>query len=226
MGAQAGAPNATQQTVSGVVVETMNASNYTYVRVKADAGEFWAATSQFKVAVGDRVVVTLDMPMQNFHSATLKRDFPLIYFVPQIAHEGQAGQPGVGMMSAHGAVPAGSSPATGTEAAQPVTKVEPAAGGMTVADVWARRKTLGGKSVTIRGKVVKFNGGILGVNWLHIQDGTGVAKDGTHDITVTSQAAAKVGDVVTVTGKIALDKDLGSGYSYPVILEGATIVVK
>lgn len=215
--------SAVSQTVSGVVVETMNASNYTYVRVKTDAGEFWAATSQFKVAVGDRVVVPLEMPMSNFQSPSLKRTFPLIYFVTRIAREGEATQPA--MMSAHGSAPAGS-PATGTEAAQPVTKVEPAAGGMTVADVWAKRKTLGGKTVTIRGKVVKFNGGILGVNWLHIQDGTGAAKDGTNDITVTSQATAKVGDVVTVTGKIALEKDLGSGYSYPVILEGATITVK
>lgn len=213
--------NAAPQTVTGTVLETMNASNYTYVRVKSNTGEIWAATAQFKVAVGDRVVVPLEISMPNFHSQSLNRDFPLIYFVGRITREGEPAQPA--MMSAHGSAPA-SAPAA--EAAQPVTSVAPAAGGMTIADVWAKRKTLGGKTVTIRAKVVKFNGGILGVNWIHLQDGTGTAKDGTNDITVTSKEAAKVGEVVTVTGKIGLDKDLGSGYSYPVLLEGATIVLK
>lgn len=217
--------------MTGTVMETMDAANYTYVRVKSTAGEIWAATAQFKVAVGDRVIVPLDTPMGNFHSQSLKRDFPLIYFAGQILREGQTAQPAMmaqpALMAAHGPAPtptAGGAPQS--DASQPVTNVAPAPGGMTVADVWAKRKTLGGKLVTISGKVVKFNGGILGVNWIHLQDGTGTAKDGTNDITVTSNAAAKVGDVVTVTGKIALDKDLGSGYSYPVILEGATIIVK
>jgi hypothetical protein len=225
--AAAAAQDAAPQTVTGTVVETMDAANYTYVRVKLNTGDVWAATSQFKVAVGDRVVVPLEMPMSNFRSKTLNRDFPLIYFVGRIAREGESVQPV--MMSAHGSA-ASAAPTTAAPSqaapAQPVTGIAPAPGGMTIGDVWAKRKTLGGKMVTIRGKVVKFNGGILGVNWLHLQDGTGTDKDGTNDITVTSPEAAKVGDVVTVTGKVALEKDLGSGYSYPVILEGATIVLK
>jgi hypothetical protein len=91
-----------------------------------------------------------------------------------------------------------------------------------VAALWKGRATLAGKRVTVRGKVVKFNGGILGVNWIHIQDGTGRAADGSNDITVTSDMTATVGDVVTVTGIVGLNKDLGSGYSYPVIIERAT----
>ena len=65
-------------TVTGPVLETMNASSYTYVRVKTDAGDVWAASSEFKVAVGDRITVALEMPMENFHSESLKRDFPLM----------------------------------------------------------------------------------------------------------------------------------------------------
>jgi hypothetical protein len=44
------------------VLETMNAANYTYVRVKTDAGDVWAASGEFKVAVGDRVALALEMP--------------------------------------------------------------------------------------------------------------------------------------------------------------------
>ena len=32
------------RTVTGTVLETMDASNYTYVRVKTDAGDVWAAS--------------------------------------------------------------------------------------------------------------------------------------------------------------------------------------
>ena len=96
----------------------------------------------------------------------------------------------------------------------------------TVAAVWKARMALAGKKVTVRGKVMKFNGGILGVNWIHIQDGTGTAADGSNDITVTSEAGAKVGDEITVTGTVAVNKDLGSGYKYDVLIEHASIVPK
>lgn len=209
---------ADQATAEGTVVETMDAANYTYVRVKTASGELWAATSTFKVAVGDKVVVPLDNPMANFHSQSLKRDFPLIYFASSIAHEGEA-------VAAAAAVP-GHAPAGAGAAPQVTEPIAPAPGGVTVANIVTNRKALSGKTVTVRGKVVKYNGAILGVNWIHIQDGSGVAKDGTNDITVTSAGTATVGDIVTITGTVVLDKDFGSGYSYAVLVQNATIVVK
>ncbi len=89
--------------------------------------------------------------------------------------------------------------------------------------IWKTRTALVGKTVSVRGKVVKFNGGILGVNWIHVQDGTGKEADHTNDITVTSDADAKVGETITATGVVGINKDLGSGYNYPVIIEKATI---
>jgi hypothetical protein len=204
------------QTAEGAVLETMDAANYTYVRVKTASGEIWAATSTFKVAVGDQVVVPLENPMEKFHSQTLKRDFPLIYFASHIAHAGE---------------PASQTPARAPMSAgvaQVNEPVQSAPGGLTVANIIANRKTLAGKTVTVRGRVVKFNGGILGLNWIHIQDGSGLAKDGTNDITVTSTAGANasVGTVVTVTGSVVLDKDFGAGYVYAILIQGATITVK
>jgi glutamate formiminotransferase len=58
--------------------------------VKTATGDIWAAATQFKVKVGDKVVVPLSMPMQNFHSGTLNRTFPLIYFTSTIQKEGAA----------------------------------------------------------------------------------------------------------------------------------------
>jgi hypothetical protein len=185
------------RSVTGTVLETMNASNYTYVRVKTDRDELWAAASRFNVAVGDRVSVSLDQPMENFHSQSLNRDFPVIYFASAIVRA--------------------------VDAAAPSAAVERVSGGTTIETVWKSRRSLAGKSVTVRGTVVKFNGGILGVNWIHLQDGTGTPDDGSNDITVTSDMDARVGDVVTATGIVAIEKDLGSGYNYPVIIEHARL---
>ena len=77
-------------TATGTVVETMDASTYTYVRVKTAQGDIWAAATQFKVAKGDQVVVPLNMPMQNFESKTLHRTFPVIYFAARIENQGKA----------------------------------------------------------------------------------------------------------------------------------------
>ncbi len=73
----------------------------------------------------------------------------------------------------------------------------------------------------VRGKVVKFNAGILGHNWIHLQDGSG--GNGTNDLTITTDATVKVGDVVTMRGTVALNRDFGAGYNYPLILENATV---
>jgi len=225
------APAARQavQTAAGTVLETFDAATYTYVRVKAASGDFWAATGTFKVAVGDRVIVPLEMPMENFHSQTLNRNFPLIYFTSRIGREGDPAPEMPAMASAHapmGGPAAGAGTVPGAIAPQVTEPIRPAPGGTTVANVWANRKSLAGKTVTLRGKVVKFNGGIMGRNWIHLQDGTGVAADGTNDLLVTSDAAAKVGDVITVTGTVAIDKDFTAGYAYAVLIEGAKIEPK
>lgn len=116
--------------------------------------------------------------------------------------------------------PAVASPEGAAAASTPASQVT------SVADVWANRKALAGKTVTVKGKVVKFNGGILGRNWLHLQDGTGRAEDRTNDLTATTSDEAKVGDLVTVTGVVGVDRDFTAGYAYPVILENARIAGK
>jgi hypothetical protein len=59
-------------------------------------------------------------------------------------------------------------------------------------------------------------------NWIHLQDGTEF--DGQFDLTLTTDQQFEVGSVVTVEGKIALDKDFGYGYSYKVLLEDGKII--
>ena len=110
------------------------------------------------------------------------------------------------------------SPASGS-----VEHITPPPGGLSIADVWATRKSLAGKQVVVRGKVMKFNGGILGRNWVHLQDGSGSPSDRTHDLVVTTAAEVKVGDIVTMSGVLATGVDIGAGYAYDAILEKAVV---
>ena len=100
--------------------------------------------------------------------------------------------------------------------------VEPCADCITITRLLTDRKAYEGKTIKVKGQVTKYNGGIMGKNWVHIQDGTDY-KDG-FDLTITTQNTVAVGEIVTFEGKIALDKDFGYGYAYSVIMEeGKTV---
>lgn len=96
----------------------------------------------------------------------------------------------------------------------------------TVAAIYKDKATLAGKTVSAQGKVVKVNNGIMGRNFVHVQDGTGDAKASTNNLVVTSKQTAAVGDQVTISGLVVLNRDFGSGYSYPLLIEEATVTVK
>ncbi len=101
-------------------------------------------------------------------------------------------------------------------------KVEPCADCITIAKLLADKQTYAGKVIKVKGQVTKFNSGIMGKNWVHIQDGTEF-QDG-FDLTVTTNITAAMGEVVTFEGKISLDKDFGYGYVYAVMMEDAKSV--
>jgi len=92
-----------------------------------------------------------------------------------------------------------------------------------VAAVYQNKDALAGKTISAKGKVVKVNNEIMGRNFVHIQDGTGDAK--RNDRLVTSKQTAKVGDQVAISGVVVLNRDFGSGYKYPLLIEDASITL-
>ena len=91
----------------------------------------------------------------------------------------------------------------------------------TVAEIVSKAVELKDKPVLVRGKIVKYNAGIMGKNWIHLRDGSAANENG--DILVTTASAAKLGDIVTVNGVVRNDKDFGAGYFYKVLIEDATL---
>jgi len=232
--ASAGAPGAGQAsglTVSGTVQETMDSGGYTYLRIKPKAGgdERWAAVSATKLAKGDEVTVVGSMVMPNFESPTLKRKFDSIIFGALGSAAAAAGTataadaPPEGMVSA--AAAHGSRSNTAVTIDKPILRAE-GPEGHTVGELFAQKKTLVGKTVLVRGKVAKVNANILGRNWVHLQDGTGVEKDNTHDVVVATNSTAKVGDVVLAKGTLVADKDVSGVYHFEVLIEDASFVQK
>lgn len=114
---------------------------------------------------------------------------------------------------------------TAPAASVDLSGIAKADGGRTVAEVFAAKADLAGQEVLVRGRVVKSNPGVMGKNWLHVRDGSG--GEGTNDLTVTTTGAApQVGDTVLVKGTVALDRDLGMGYRYEVIVEDAAVTIE
>jgi len=207
---------------TGVVLATTNASRYTYVQVKADKETIWAAGPVFQVKVGDRVTVGGAMPVANFKSKVLNRTFDKLYMAGSIM---PAGEVGASCAKGTDQLPAGHPALTGKTAAPMVIEsIQKPSGGKTVAEVWADKSGLSGKTVIVRAKAIKVSKKILGHNWLHVRDGSGV--EGTNDLTVTTKDEVAVGDVITLSGTLNTDKDFGSGYRYDVILEDAVVVGK
>jgi hypothetical protein len=97
------------------------------------------------------------------------------------------------------------------------------AGNISVADVNNNMAKLAGQQITVTGKVVKVNNGIMRRNFVHIKDGTG--SKGSDKLIITSQQTARVGDNVTITGTVVLGTDFGMGYSYPLLIEKSAITI-
>ena len=198
--------------IYGKVTEVLEAAGYTYAEVDTGKEKVWAAATTTPLKAGDMVAFTTEMPMQNFHSKAMERDFPIIYFVSSF-NTNDASQSSVTteMASPHGNI----KPAATAKAIEGINKVE---GGNTIAEIHSNKQKLNGKTVRVRGQVTKYNADIMGKNWLHIRDSSTL-----EDLTITSNDTTVIDAIVVIEGKLALDKDFGYGYVYPVIVENATI---
>ncbi len=192
-----------------VVLEKASGGNYSYFFVKENGDKYWIATNFMEdVNTGDTLYYSNAMEMTNFFSKSLEKEFKHILFVedasrtpyktPEFIH------PEIGNLQ------------------DTTIKIEPLPGGLTIEQIYKDKENLNGKIVTVKGKVTKFNDDILGMNWIHLQDGTG--DKNSFDLLVTSDAFVNVGDIIIVRGQIAINKDFGAGYRYDVLIEKAVIL--
>lgn len=194
-----------------LVKERLDASGYSYLNVDETGKEYWIAIPQSEISAGDEISFSRYMEMKNFKSEKLDMSFESLLFVEDARRKGDTHMPNPHQMEI-GAIK------------KEDLQIAKAKGGYTIEELFTRKNELSEKLVLVRGKVVKANLGIMNRNWFHIQDGTGV--EGNHDLTITSNDAAKVGDIILVEGKLVKDKDFGSGYVYSLLLEDSKIRIE
>ncbi len=228
----------------GVILETVDATGYTYIKVDEGGTIYWVAAPQTSVKVGDTVSYIEQMVMKDFSSKALDRNFDYLMFASAIVKSGEkhdhashAGKPHPTTEAhdcdSHAGKP---HPTTETNAVKPPhptpNKAEVVAekisikklkGGYTVEELYASKDKLKDKAVKLRAKVTKVSKGIMGKDWIHLQDGTG--EGATSDIILTTKnSTVNVGDVVVAEAIYKTDVDLGYGYFFQVILEEGKFV--
>ncbi len=206
--------------ITGEVLEVIAVENFTYLRINTHAGEIWTAVVNAPVKKGNVVSIKDAIVMKNFESKILKRTFSTILFGNLV------GAPSAGGQNASSPMPIGmgsSFIALSHKWRSGTTKIQKAneAGSLTVAEIVKDADKFEGKSVVVRGKVVKYNPDIMGKNWIHLRDGSGSELEQTNDILVTSSEPVQPGDVVTFRGKVRTNQNFGAGYAYKVLIEEA-----
>ncbi|QBN18338.1 hypothetical protein [Flavobacterium nackdongense] len=194
------------------IKEVLQANAYTYLLVTEAEKDYWIAIPKTEVKVGKTYTYEGGMEMKKFESKDLKRTFDSVLFVEGII---DPNPPAATETTASAAPKAVSS----KELSKGITLAK---GGISVFDLYFNRDKLAGKTVILTGKVVKFMPEIMKKNWVHLQDGSNF--NGFNDITITTLEKVKVDDIVSFKGKVILNKDLGSGYKYDVLIEDAVLV--
>lgn len=198
--------------VNAKVKTVEQVANYTYLEVKAKGPAYWVALPTTEIAVGSVVSFRGGMLMEDFNSKELNRTFDKILFLEGLEGDSPSG---MDMM-------AGSSSGSKLQVEKLETNVEAMEGSVSIGDIYADPAKFEGKTIIVSGEVAKYNPAIMNRNWIHVQDGTEF--EGKYDLTITSAEPFEVGQVVSIQGVLALNRDFGAGYSYEVILEQATAV--
>jgi len=205
-----------------VVDSVIQTTNYTYLHGIENDTARWLAVPSMEANAGSTYYYIGGMPMTQFKSTELKRTFDLVLFLGGVSEEPITPD---GLAHPHGdnAHGTGDKSYKHTPAAETKTTVHiaPGEGCLSIAQLIASKDSCAGKTVRVKGQVTKYNEGIMNKNWLHLQDGSD--NNGKFDLVVTTNATAKVGDVVTLEGKVTLNKDFGYGYSFEVILQDAIV---
>jgi hypothetical protein len=196
-----------------VINEMSDGGNYAYINVNENGNAYWMAIPNTEVKIGETYYYDGGMLMKDFESEHLNKTFDEIIFADGIRQT---------------ELPVKKEIKNPHENSNPVAssveevKIEQPKGGTTLETIFSNKESLSGKSITVKGKVVKVNNGILEKNWVHIVDGTQF--ENKKSLTVTTNELIKVGDTVTFKGKITIDKDFGYGYVYDILLEEGELI--
>ena len=196
------------------VNKILKTSKYLYLNVNENDEQFWIAIGKKEITIGETYFYKGGLLKTSFESKELKKKFELIYLVSNLVLVNHGNNSDILMNS-------NSKKELNKENLEPniKRKIEKK-GSITIAELVKNHKQYEGKTIQISGECVKINPNIMGINWIHIKDGS---KD-DFDLVITSHTFVKEGSVITMRAIVTLNKDFGAGYKYDLILEDGIIV--
>lgn len=195
-----GAPEPGARELAGRVLETYDsaAGAYTFARVAlAEGGEAWVAGPQTPLAVGQLVLARGATLQKGF--PTRQRTFEELWLAQSLSGD-----------AATSTAPSATERPSG--GAAPDEPVAPAEGGLTIAAVHAGAKGLAGRTVRVRGRVMRVTP-MVGGTWVHLSDGSAeAARDDLTFILAEGEAELAPGVIVTLEGVLSLDHEMARAH--------------
>lgn len=201
-----------------IVNEVLPTTKYVYLNVNEGDKQFWIATGQKEIKVGETYYYKGGLLKTNFESKEYNRVFETVYLVANLVeerHGNNTGKVNIGDYSE-----TKQKPPTKVAIETHTDKIIQDKGSIKISELVANPEKYNGKSVQVSGVCTKINAGIMDRNWIHLQDGS---KD-DFDLVITSESYVPEGSSVTIKATVTLDKDFGAGYRYDLILENGTII--
>ncbi len=211
----------------GVIQEIRDANEYLYLRVDENGTELWVSISKVAVIVGDKIGYDKQAVMYNFKSKILARDFKQMIFASDVKLPERLTKPKdlkdvVSLTDSPENMGIGMSEGKEIIGDKPFVEKE----SYTIPEIKMWRKNLEGQTISLEAKVFKVSKNIMKMDWVHLGYGE-YDRLNPKDLVFTGKnTTIKVGDIVTATGKVIVDKNFGFGYFYKVIIQETTFKVK
>lgn len=187
------------------IIQHIRGKRYSYCEVKEDNQTYWLATMGGDFEEGTSYVYNEGIEKTEYRSTELDRTFDRILLVSALYSKDEGTK---------------TSTKPSATVAGPVKEIVIPKTSILIKELVQNSSKYENKMVEITGKVTKVNPSIMDRNWIHLADGS----MNSYDFVCTSNEVFPVGHVVTLKGKVALNKDFGAGYTYDLIVENAQIV--
>ncbi len=196
------------------VLEILPAKKYLYLKVEEGEKQYWLATGKSDIVPGKSYEYNEALIRNNFRSEELDREFDELYLVTRLipAQDGNA----LGKSDLSEAL---KNPDAKIEDLSVIPEDPDALPRVEITTLLKENAAFEGQWITVQGTCIKVNNGIMGRNWVHLAH-----EDGKSEVVITTREVVEVGEHVGFAARVALNRDFGSGYSYPLLLEQGVLI--
>ena len=124
--------NTDSNEIHGKVTEILEVKGYTYAEVDTGEKKVWAAGPTTPLKIDDMIAFTALMPMKNFHSKSLGRDFSIVYFIDRFITGKEA------PTSEPAEITSPNDEIKQEQTSQPVEGINKVEGGNTIAEIYSQ----------------------------------------------------------------------------------------